>query len=229
MTRTFTLTVDVTVEDLGEGSHLAYDCPDSKAITRALLKVRPDLEDTFFVAVAPVSELHWGASIVCVKSVSGGNISADIRLPDEEAQRLWAYDGPSGGTPMVPHTFEIDVPVTFIDYHAVFETVLAEADRLGWPVRYEGDLTHDHRGIERDQPLRFVWAIYDSGTHIVDPDKPQAEELMQALINVYSHARYYTWSLKTGLQYVEDPKMAQLWLADVTELDAAALSEAVHA
>jgi hypothetical protein len=48
-----------------------------------------------------------------------------------------------------------------------FRAILAEADRIGWPVAFRTDLDHDADFIARQAPPAFVWIISPCGTHII--------------------------------------------------------------
>jgi hypothetical protein len=81
-----------------------------------------------------------------------------------------------------------------------------EADTLGLPTSFKGDLVHDMNYLEAERPERFVWAICDTATqlfpHEVEIPSPfvghegfPADEYLWAFIRSYGYdaPHYYVY------------------------------------
>lgn len=52
------------------------------------------------------------------------------------------------------------------------QAVLHEANVVGWPRAFEGDVVSDARYLDRERPERFVWVLYDNGTQLLPARTP---------------------------------------------------------
>lgn len=68
-----------------------------------------------------------------------------------------------------------------------YSAMLAESDRLGLPTSFRTDLTvHDRRVVENRPGARFLWAVGEMGTHLVEIEgsRIDARKLVRALTEV---------------------------------------------
>lgn len=52
------------------------------------------------------------------------------------------------------------------------QAVLHEANVVGWPRAFEGDVMSDARYLDRERPEHFVWVLYDNGTQLLPARTP---------------------------------------------------------
>lgn len=80
-----------------------------------------------------------------------------------------------------------------------YQAIRAEADRLGWPEHFRGDLDWDEKAISSMEPGdAFMWSIYDWGTHLFYPDwidgaDHRSWDMMPVLERCFPRSRYYWW------------------------------------
>lgn len=110
--------------------------------------------------------------------------------------------------------------------HPAFESMLAASRVLGWPLRFQRDLTHhDRLWLDRHPQLTFLWAIRADGTHLYTPDFSDeagntAEDMVTSLAQLDPDTRFYGWD-GVALQAFASADVAREWI-DVQ------LTDAVH-
>jgi hypothetical protein len=83
-----------------------------------------------------------------------------------------------------------------------WDAILAEAERVGWPVKYRRDLyVHDRAYLNQlDPSIPFVWILREHGTHLndvtyVDGVGHDAVHFAESVPRIFSseRCRVYTW------------------------------------
>ena len=104
----------------------------------------------------------------------GELILADVRLSARRAHGHFRAGNLGFGRPPAERIALLpDALRSRHDTDAPFDQMVREVVRLGLPEAFVADLfVHDRRRLEmmaaEDGPLRFVWVLYDCGTHLLE-------------------------------------------------------------
>ena len=102
-----------------------------------------------------------------------------------------------------------------------YETLCAEANRVGYPEAYVNDLhVHDCNRLGTENPGSFLWILRRCGTHLFTPeDMGESEKSKQWVIARLRHtlandktATFYIYSDGTYLR-----EMTRRWISDFAD------------
>lgn len=99
-----------------------------------------------------------------------------------------------------------------------YVAMLQTARALGWPERFERDLTHhDRLWVSRlASGTPFLWAVHDSGTHAYTLDFRDgaghtAADMARTIAETYPDALFYGWD-GAALRTFSSVEVAQEWI-----------------
>lgn len=92
-----------------------------------------------------------------------------------------------------------------------YRSLLKASTRIGLPIHFVADLTtHDRAFCERNPEARFLWAVWDSGTHVIRTDvapKGGVLPLVRCVNETFGNVAWFHWDgtqlheIKSAVQF----------------------------